>query len=330
MWQVGFVLFNILSARIYAASLGSYNVDSNQVSVSGISSGAAMATQVHVALSSRIMGVGLVAGLPYMCAEGLAVTALTCMNTPGLVSVSVLEGITASADLVGNIDSTSNIATSKVYIFAGTKDTVVKPGNGPKIEQYYKHYISDNSNIKTVYNVPAEHCMPTSNYGGNCGTLNKDNYINNCGYSAAFDLLNHIYGGHLVKPTDHTTANGQLLTFSQSAFFYWSLPSVSGMDTTGYVYIPTKCATKQTKCKLHIAFHGCLQGRKAIGDVYVKHAGYNEVGELNDIIILYPQAISTPLNQQGCWDWFGYTGPLYATKNGFQITAVRRMIDRVL
>ena len=41
---------------------GSYNVDSSQVSVSGISSGACMATQFHVAHSRDVMGVGLVAG----------------------------------------------------------------------------------------------------------------------------------------------------------------------------------------------------------------------------------------------------------------------------
>jgi len=51
--------------------------------------------------------------------------------------------------------------------------------------------------------------------------------------------------------------------------------------------------------------------RKIIGDKYVRHAGYNEVGELNDIIIIYPQATPTPVNPQGCWDWWGYTGAMY-------------------
>jgi len=37
-------------------------VDQTKISTSGISSGAAMATQLHVAYSSKIMGVGLVAG----------------------------------------------------------------------------------------------------------------------------------------------------------------------------------------------------------------------------------------------------------------------------
>ena len=41
------------------------------------------------------------------------------------------------------------------------------------------------------------------------------------------------------------------------------------------------------------------------------NAGYNEVGELNNIIILYPQAIATVSNPNGCWDWWGYTVTFY-------------------
>jgi poly(3-hydroxybutyrate) depolymerase len=39
-----------------------YNVDKSKITVSGISSGAAMANQLHVAYSSVFSGVGIVAG----------------------------------------------------------------------------------------------------------------------------------------------------------------------------------------------------------------------------------------------------------------------------
>lgn len=51
--------------------------------------------------------------------------------------------------------------------------------------------------------------------------------------------------------------------------------------------------------------------RERIGDVYARHSGYNEVGEMNDIIILYPQVSVSALNLMGCWDWFAYTGIYY-------------------
>lgn len=46
------------------------NIDKEKISVSGVSAGGAMAHQFHVAHSAHIMGVGVVAGVPYMCAQG--------------------------------------------------------------------------------------------------------------------------------------------------------------------------------------------------------------------------------------------------------------------
>ena len=53
--------------------------------------------------------------------------------------------------------------------------------------------------------------------------------------------------------------------------------------------------------------------RNRVDDEFARNAGYNEVGEVNNIIILYPQAISSvmPNNPNGCWDWWGYAGDDY-------------------
>ena len=52
--------------------------------------------------------------------------------------------------------------------------------------------------------------------------------------------------------------------------------------------------------------------RWELGDTYARHTGYNEVGELNNIIIIYPQAIAGDIiNPIGCWDFWGYTGSFY-------------------
>ena len=42
------------------------------------------------------------------------------------------------------------------------------------------------------------------------------------------------------------------------------------------------------------------------------NGGYNEVADLNNIVILYPQAKrgSIPYNPNGCFDWWGYTDSL--------------------
>jgi hypothetical protein len=39
-----------------------------------------------------------------------------------------------------------------------------------------------------------------------------------------------------------------------------------------------------------------------------------------DVVILYPQtrASFAPLNPQACWDWWGYSGSNYDTRQGVQ------------
>ncbi|XP_059149036.1 poly(3-hydroxybutyrate) depolymerase-like [Physella acuta] len=313
------VLLGSLSSVYGAASLPTLKVDKSAISVSGISSGAVMAVQFHVAFSSEIMGAGVIAGAPFLCQPQAA-----CMTTPSLLSAVEFHGLTASARMFLNIDSTFNMAKDKIWIFAGTHDNVVKPAAGALVRDYYSLYVDSQSQIRLVNNINAAHGQPTNNYGGSCGDLHLDNYMNNCGYSAAYNLLNFIYG-NLREPSASYVATGDLQLFDQSAFTTYS----AHMDTVGYVYVPTGCKDRTKACKLHIAFHGCQMGRERIGDVYARHSGYNEVGEMNDIIILYPQVVVSALNPMGCWDWFAYTGIYYAFHSGPQMRSVHDMMTHI-
>ena len=49
-----------------------------------------------------------------------------------------------------------------------------------------------------------------------------------------------------------------------------------------------------------------LNGSQKLGDEFAKNTGYNEVGEKNNIIMLYPQTIRGATNVMACWDWWGY------------------------
>ena len=91
------------------------------------------------------------------------------------------------------------------------------------------------------------------------------------------------------------------MEYNQDEFF--TDISLTSMDSTGYVYVPTACQDKKKQCQLHLAFHGCVQGRKYVSSAFAAHAGYNSVAEMNDIIVLYPQAQNSTLNPKGCWDW---------------------------
>lgn len=302
------------------------NVDPSSVTVSGISSGAAMATQLHVALSSTVHGAALFGGVPYYCANGLAAEALVCMGTPGLVAVSALIAETNTLDLFGSIDSTSNLVDDPVYIFSGSLDTVVLQGAGQNVEQFYEHY---GAAITTEYGIEAEHCQPTDFYGAECSFLGEE-FINDCSYDGAYNALNALYGD-----IDPGTGDEELLgtfdEFDQSDFFTISNPSQSSMDDTGYVYIPSACVGGSGTCRLHVVLHGCSQGRYLLGDVFARNTGYLQLAEVNNIVMVFPQAIDkTLVNSYGCWDWWGYTGTIYLTKSAPQIVAIKRMIDAIL
>jgi poly(3-hydroxybutyrate) depolymerase len=102
------------------------------------------------------------------------------------------------------------------------------------------------------------------------------------------------------------------------------------MAEAGFVYVPPACRTQ--RCKVHVAFHGCRQTTDDIEERFVREAGYNGWAEANRLIVLYPQAIKRYwgiYNPRGCWDWWGYTGAQYATKEGAQVRAVKSMLDRL-
>ena len=53
----------------------------------------------------------------------------------------------------------------------------------------------------------------------------------------------------------------------------------------------------------------------------------------NRLIVLYPQTAARygwwAFNPRACWDWWGYTGPAYATKEAPQLRAVVAMVERL-
>jgi hypothetical protein len=103
------------------------------------------------------------------------------------------------------------------------------------------------------------------------------------------------------------------------------------MARDAFVYVPAACAAGE-RCRVHVAFHGCLQYAEKIGDAFYRNAGYNEWADSNRFIVLYPQTVATtlePFNPKGCWDWWGYNGADYASKEGAQVAAVHAMLTRL-
>jgi len=245
------------------------------------------------------------------------------MSSPSLINVNTLIKQAEAYSVSGDIDPISNLATHKNYIFAGTSDNTVSPQCGKKLEEFYLAF-QPASQLLTEYSIASGHAQVTDFYGSACSTT-RSPYINNCDYDAAGILLQHLYGGTLKPRTNMVAAN--LLKFDQSKY-----PATS-LQKDAYVYVPTACQ-QGAECGLHIAFHGCVQNSDnvQVGEKYVMYAGYNEWAEANNIIILYPQASTSlsPSNPNACFDWWGYAGANYATKNGVQMKAVRNMMTQLM
>jgi poly(3-hydroxybutyrate) depolymerase len=95
----------------------------------------------------------------------------------------------------------------------------------------------------------------------------------------------------------------------------------------GALFVPKDCKTPGSSCRLHIAFHGCMQSPNIVQEQFVQDAGYNAWADTNRIIVLYPATTPGPGNPSGCWDWFGYTNADYAVKKSLQMTAVMKMVE---
>ena len=161
------------------------------------------------------------------------------MVEPDLINVEELITISYTTAASSTIDSPTNHATSRAYLFSGTADTVVHQGVMAKLYTYYSHFIPA-ANIVKYFNYSAEHSFVTNAFGNSCSYLGSP-YINNCNHDAAYELLSHIYNGGLVRATgDPSGVAANLIAFSQEEYFD-DVPATLGMDSVGYVYIPTGC-----------------------------------------------------------------------------------------
>lgn len=313
-----------------ANALPSYAGDPSQTSVSGLSSGAFMAVQYQVAYSGSVVGAGVVAGGPYYCAAGNILNTTICMGQVPFVPPNPALMVTAAKGFasLGQIDLLSNLQKARIYVFSGTKDTVVYQQAVDATVSFFKEAGVPAWNLQYVNNVAAGHAFITPAYGNVCSD-NASPYISHCAvarqkYDQAGALLQQIYGT-LKQPAKSLT--GRIVPFDQREF----ATAGTGMADTGFLYVPKSCDQGAT-CKVHVAFHGCKQSEAVVGDDFYAKTNYNNWADTNNILVLYPQvnASTAPFNPRGCWDWFGYTGADYALKSGSQMRAVNAMVDRLL
>jgi hypothetical protein len=326
------VVATFLGASAVAAprSLPAYGADPKQTSVSGLSSGAFMANQLQVAYSRSIVGAGIVAGGPYYCAANNVLYAGICMGQVPFLPPNPYLMAAAARNFASkhSIDALGNLGSRHVYVFSGTDDSIVRQSAVDATVSFLRQVGVKDANLKYVNDIPAGHAVIAPGHGNDC-SANTTPYINHCRvggayYDQAEAIFRHIYGDlnpRIENPT------GELLSFDQRAF----AKSSTGMADTAFLYVPESCTVAGASCKVHVALHGCLQAAESVGDKFYTETSYNNWADSNNIIVLYPQVnkSETPYNPQGCWDWWGYTGPNYANKRSPQMKAIMAMVHRL-
>jgi len=310
------------------SKLPSFNADIHESTISGLSSGGFFfAVQMHVAFSSTFAGAAIFAGGPYDCAEGSEEMAFQqCMYAFIPPNFNKFVKITDTRVASKLLDPTSNLATSRVYMFSGTVDTTVKQTVMDSLYSYYTHYISNVSAVYYEKTMKAAHTFPTDeSINLNPCTLSITPYISNCNYDGAGVALNHLYDN--LMPRNNGTLTGQFIQFDQSQFL--PNPTSKGLASTGYAYVPAACASGSA-CKIHISLHGCAQNYESVQMKYVQNTGFNKWADTNNIVVLYPQTHKSeifPANPEGCWDWWGFDGAsTYDTNQGVQMKAIYAML----
>ncbi|MEX1084849.1 MAG: PHB depolymerase family esterase [Steroidobacteraceae bacterium] len=307
-----------------AGALPRLNILPGSLTVSGVSAGGYMATQYQVAYSQDVIGAGIIGAGPWLCAQGMLTRALDeCAkgSTIGPETRPLVATLRASA-AARTVDDPSWLAPDRIWIFHGSRDTKVGAAVSDSLLRFYREFVPP-ERMHYETGAPGALGCRAGGWGGAGGGAAAP-WILDCQYDAAGFMLRFLYDD-LREPAGDIT--GELRTFDQGGYVAGGM--LASFEDQGFLFVPAECAAGRP-CRIHVAFHGCQQGSGFIGQTFARNAGYNRWADANRIVVLYPQVARShvwPFNPRGCWDWWGYSGAGYATRNGAQLASVRRMLS---
>lgn len=294
----------------------------DKITLSGLSSGAYMAGQYHQAFAEEIAGVAMLAAGPVYCAVGNLQQAMShCMANPqSAPDLAAIEQKLSSLREQGLLSPLAEVAKSRVWLLNGRADQTVLPQVGAALAKQYANWLPA-TQLEVISDQPFAHHFPTMQADLTACDKSEPPFIASCNYDAAGKLLGHL----LDKAVERTEPSGLVFKFNQ----HHLAPTSKGqLAEFGYAYIPTVCQ-QGAPCQLHLSFHGCRQDASQIGEAYVRKTGLNHYADSEQLVILYPQVEKSTFNPLGCWDWWGYSGANYLSKEGAQLKAVHQLVEAI-
>lgn len=308
----------LLSLTAVAAPPPLLNIDTDRITVSGISAGGQMAHQLHIAYPDLISGAGIIAGGPFGCADGSLATAMArCMGkVDGQIPVAEMTAAINNGAGSGLIGDPTLLADDPVWLFHGTLDTVVAAEVSDALAALYANFVQPD-NIRYVSEIAAAHTFPSRGQGSECAT-SQSPFVGDCDYDAAGELLQHLYPGLTTPHEDISTSLSSL-----------ELPGAAdaGLIDGAFMYIPETCKNETASCAFHLVLHGCAQSSQQVDTAFIEQSGYLPWAQANDIVLAFPQVASGATNPYACWDWWGYTGQQYLWRDGVQMKVLVNWIQ---
>lgn len=360
--------------------------DAQAVSLSGVSSGAAMAVQYAVAHSASVSGVATIAGPAWGCAQGRVAQAINdCMCGRSPIPPQVTEAralATGRNDGIDALNADRPTALKTAYVFHSASDRTVVGSSGQASIAFLSAFIgrpaqSDWGTAGDGSNA-AGHGILSPDGSDTCAARGSDKtYVRRCGAKDnAGDLFHALYPETRRDPAKRIAAipDSDIWQFDQrrlvqqvraggptiasDRLLFGLFPYQSArrknfdLADTGYLYVPPSCRQAGSRCRVHVALHGCKQDARK----FAATAGYNNWAEHYRVIVVYPaiqpdaalgeevchlDPIPSALNNawiepnpNGCWDWWGYldTGlpaNRYLTKSAPQMQVIERIIAEV-
>lgn len=289
----------------------------NAVSLSGVSSGAAMAVQYAVAHSASVVGAGSIAGPGWGCAEGRVTQAINdclCGRQPPTAKVDTARAL-ATAGGIDPLVAGKPQALKRTYVFHSTADATVVNTSGQAGIDFLTAFVGtppviDRGNAQDGSDAAGHGIVAPDGSDACRADGNETTYVRRCGAEDnAGKLFHALYGAgtpynasqrvNQIPPGDIWQFDQQRLidqvkqggsTIASDRLLFWLIPYKSArrinfdLASTGYLYVPPSCRPANSGCRVHIALHGCKQEARS----FAGSAGYNNWAEHYKVIVVYP------------------------------------------
>lgn len=306
-------------------------IDASRVAVTGISSGAFMATQIQLAYPELFPRAAILAGGPYDCAS-VNSQWTDCLYPNKLTDQQLNTAVKNALDKskTGSLGDFAKLANGRVYVLYGTEDKIVGTDIAGSVAKFYRTLkqkdpalaslaVDEDGARKFGHTFPIYLPPPPQD----CD-VSVSPYLGHCRFDAAQNILRHLYPD--IATGSMPSKQPGILIMRSSETFGPTDSAFIGNHT--YVYVPKACGNG-TPCGMLLVLHGCNQNDGAIGTTFVRAVGFNRWADDYRLVIVYPQTQTATANYGGCWDWWGYSGQAFDTRKAPQMAWLANMIKKL-